>query len=169
MFNMKMIAYLINIGFLNTYIAKKIFGITTKKLNEYVENRILNIENVMLFGKTANIYTLSKGYMNELRRRGYYLYKHDNSQLEHDYILGKIYLACSEEERASWKNETYLKMKFGKNSNTCDAMYISSNKLIGVEVFTPDYKKNVKEDKIKFMNHYCDKAVVMNTKDFERR
>lgn len=158
-----------NCGFITPHIASKYFKITKKTLDIYSNKDFLYKKSVILFGKNSSIYILSDTLANSLREKGYCIYKHDTTQLEHDYLLLKVYLSLKKNEQLSWQNETALKTKFGKDIDTCDAIYVRENKLIGVEIFTPEYRSNKKNDKINFMKKYCDNYVTFNTKDFDRR
>lgn len=115
------------------------------------------------------IYNLSQTSINKCRNEGYHIYKHDTSQLEHDYILLKVFLSCSNREKESWQNETALKHRFEKNATTSDAMYIKDSKLVGVEIFTSDYNQNKVDSKMEFLNTVCDQFITFHTSDFVRR
>ena len=157
-----------NCGFITTHIANKYFNIHENTFNTYVNTGELNKSNLMLFGKISNIYTLSNKNINLLRKECYPIYKHDSSQLEHDYLLLKTYLNLTQDERSTWQNETALKIRFGKYIETSDAIFIKNNKIVGVEVITPEYKKDKKDKKEEFLKSKCDDFIILNTKDFWR-
>lgn len=167
---MNIVSFIANNGFVTQHIAQKYMNVSAFKLNKYVKNNILEKNKYILFSQIQEIYTLSAKTLNDLRKKNVPIYKSDFNQLEHDYLLGKVYLSLLTEEQLSWKNETALKLKFGKLATTCDAMYISKDKLlIGVEILTSSYKKNTIEEKKIFMKNNCDKSIILHTKDFNRR
>lgn len=159
---------LINCGFVTEEISSNYFNTSSNKLNTYIKQKYLDASIYVLFGKTIKIYTLSNAYSNILKKK-YEVYKHDKTQLEHDYLLLRLFCSLNDEEKLSWKNETYLKKKFGVDEHTPDAMYVKNSNIIGVEIITPNYKKYIKDEKLKFMNKYCDFKIILNTKDFYRR
>lgn len=142
---------------------------TIKRLNSLVDEKVLVVNNHMLFGKVNKIYSLSKNSLKNIRKEGFYIYKHDISQLEHDYLLQKLYLSLSDNERYTWQNETALKAKFGKNTITSDAIFIKDNKLIAVEILTPSYNKTTIQEKMQFISKMCDDYIILNTKNFSWR
>lgn len=163
-----LIYHLSNIGFTTSYLAEKYLGIKHDRLNKMVKNNILDKTTSVLYSCNQHIYTLSNKSLSSLRKKGIFIYKYDISQIEHDYILSKVYLSISSEEKLTWQNETALKSKFGKNTDTCDAMFVKNNKIIGVEIITPDYRKANIESKLNFMKKYCDDTIILNTKEFRR-
>ena len=166
---MKLIHLITNCGLTTTFLSKKYLGISKKTLDNYVADNTLIKSNHILFSKSQTIYKLSDKTINQLRNKSINIYKSDFTQLEHDYLLSKLYLSISDSERVTWQNETALKSRFGKNATTCDAMYVKNNKLIGVEILTSDYRKETIKEKNNFMEKYCDEKIIINTSDFERR
>ena len=162
---------LINCGYTTEHLinTNKDLNTSIKHLNTLVNKEHLVKEYHMLFGKINAIYSLSKTSLNKFRNEGFYIYKHDSSQLEHDYLLQKVFLSLSDKERHSWQNETALKARFGKNATTSDAMFIKNNKLIAVEIFTPSYDKKTIQQKMQFISRICDDYIILNTKDFSWR
>ncbi|MDU2121931.1 MAG: hypothetical protein E7E64_05290 [Clostridium celatum] len=157
---------LINCGFITPYLAKQHLKISDKVLNSLVKKNELEKNINVIFGKLNYIYTLSDISLKRFRNEGFYIYKHDSNQLEHDYILQCIFLSISDKEKLTWQNETSLKHKFGKNISTSDAIYIKDNKIIGVEVLTPNYTKDVINSKMQFITKICDESFILHTKDF---
>lgn len=160
---------LINCGYITEHLAKINLKVSKKSLSNLVKENQLNKSKHMLFGKITDIYTLSDISLKKVRNEGYYIYKHDSSQLEHDYLLNKVFLSLSNEEKVTWKNETELKNKFGKSKNTSDAIFRKGNKIIGVEILTSSYKKNNIKEKMDFLSNICDEHILLNTNDFKWR
>lgn len=162
---------LINCGYITEYLVNtnKHLNTSIKYLNTLVNRNFLIKEYHMLFGKINGIYSLSKVSLNKIRNEGFYIYKHDTSQLEHDYLLQKVFLSLSDNERYSWQNETALKARFGKNSTTSDALFAKGNKIIAVEILTPSYDKKTIQKKMQFISKVCDDYIILNTKDFSWR
>lgn len=158
---------LINCGFITEYLAIKL-KLSEKYLKSLVESKALCSKSYMLFGKVTKIYTLSDRSLEKIRDEGYYIYKHDSTQLEHDYLLAKVFLSISEEAKITWQNEIALKYKF-QNKITTDAVFVQNGKITGVEILTPSYDKETKNNKMQFITNYCDNHIILNTKDFSRR
>lgn len=90
-------------------------------------------------------------------------------QLEHDYLLGKIYLSLSGKEQETWKTELYLMNKYPGES-VVDGIYIDeNNNIVGVEVITEYYSDNEIDNKITFIKKYCDKDIIIRTKDILKK
>lgn len=160
---------LINCGYITEHLAYTKLNITSKYLNSLVCKNELEKNPHMLFGKMNYIYTLSKNSLRNIRNEGYNIYKHDSTQLEHDYLLQKVFLSLTEKEMITWQNETTLKNKFGKKSTTSDAIFIRDNKIIGVEILTTSYEKDQINSKMQFISQICDDDIILNTKDFSWR
>ena len=159
---------LINCGYITLHIAKKYLNIPETSMNQYTKNKELNVNKLVLFGKVVDIYTLTQKDIVSLRREGHCIYKHDSNQLEHDYLLLKTFVLLSQKERSTWLNETSLKQKFGKHTETSDAIFIRNRKIIGLEIITPEYKKDKKDKKLEFLKSKCDDYILLNTKDYWR-
>lgn len=160
---------IVNCGFITEYLALKYLQISKSYLISLVNKNILIKENFILFGKNTTIFTFSEKYLNKLKYEGYHIYKSDSSQLEHDYILNKVFLDLPTNIKYTWKNETELKLKFGKGTTTTDALIIKNNKLIAIEILTPSYSKENITTKMNFINNYCDDHIILNLKDFNWR
>lgn len=160
---------LINCGYITEYLAKKYLNINNNYLNTLVKNNDLIKNRNMLFGKMTTIYSLSEKSSKIFKEEGFFIYKHDVSQLEHDYLLAKTFLSLPDLIKQTWKNETELKIKFGKTAATTDAIIIKDNKIIGIEVLTPSYKKQNIIDKMNFISIFCDDHILINLKDFNWR
>lgn len=161
---------LINCGFVNTFLANRYLAASEYILNSLVKKNILNCNNCMLFGKVSKIYTLSNTSIYKLRNQGVNLYKHDITQIEHDYLLLQTFCSLTYSEQSKWQNETSIKQTVGRNTTTCDGLFIDdNNNIVGVEIFTVDYTTDKINEKISFMEKYCDKYITFNTKDFLRR
>lgn len=160
---------LIHCGYITEHLAAKYLEITNNYLNTLVRHNELIINRHMLFGKMTTIYCLSDISLKKFREEGLYIYKHDVSQLEHDYLLLKTFLSLPNNIRKTWKNETELKRKLGKYTTTTDAMILKDNQIIGIEILTPAYKKQNISDKMNFISNVCDDSIVINLKDFNWR
>jgi len=155
----------INCGFITEHLSIKYLGITKRYLKSLVKDNILICNRYLIFGKLTTVYSISDKYIDNIRNEGYYLYKHDTTQLEHDYILLKIFLSIPDDCKITWQNETALKYKFNKTTTT-DAVYVEDKQIVGVEVLTPSYEKVAINNKMQFITKYCDKSIILNTKDF---
>ena len=97
---------LIHCGYITEHLAAKYLMITNSYLNTLVRHNELTISRNMLFGKMTTIYCLSDISLKKFREEGFYIYKHDVSQIEHDYLLLKTFLSLPNNIRETWKNET---------------------------------------------------------------
>ena len=160
MIERKLELMIINIGFIADTLLD---SFERHKIKKYIKEKILYSKNVILLGKIIKVYYPSDKYSNLLREQGYFLYRSKVDQINHDYLLCKIFLSLGEKEREKWLNETYLKNKF-KEEETTDAIVIKDGDLIAVEVITPSYTKDKIKNKKDFINNYCDDSIVINTK-----
>lgn len=140
-------------------------GVSPSRLRQHLEHGNIVKKGVyMLYGCMTNIYTLS--HSAKRRMRAEFLlnpYKSDTTQLEHDYVLAKIYMFLSHEEKESWLTETNLQMIYGKDTKTTDGFYISGKKRIGVEVISDSYSKGEVSLKLDFIKRYCDDSIIIHT------
>jgi hypothetical protein len=124
----------------------------------------------LVYGIMRNIYVLSEEA--KRRCRSEFLirtYKSDISQLEHDYVLTKIYTSLKFEQKQSWKTETELANIYKDSAKTTDGMYISAEGLtIGVEVITSSYSQKDIDDKLQFVEKYCDTSMVIHAQKLEK-
>jgi carboxypeptidase C (cathepsin A) len=90
------------------------------------------------------------------------IYKSDATQLEHDYVLSKIYIYLRYDQKESWKTEGALQQMYGINKTT-DGLFISNGCKIGVEVITDSYSKEEIEQKKNFIRKYCDDYIMVHT------
>ena len=96
-------------------------------------------------------------------------YRTNLNQVEHDYVLGSIYVDLSNAEQNSWQTETSLMMKYPGQS-IIDAMYTDLfNDLVGVEIITEDYSDKDINAKLEFIRKYCEKKVIIYTKDILKK
>ena len=164
--NKPLLLAIANCGFMTDHIAKKHFSTSSKEIESLISNNLLERTGTyLIFGKATCIYTLtneSKEMFRELRKS---LYKSDDTQLEHDYILLKIYSSIDVSSQESWQNESELKAIYRRN--TCDGVFKFNNKLIGVEVITKSYTKIAINEKMTFINEYCDDFISLNTSDIK--
>lgn len=92
-------------------------------------------------------------------------YKNNINQVEHDYVLGSIYNNLSKNEQDSWITETSLIVKYPLEV-VVDGVYKDNNNLTyGVEVITESYSKSDIQEKLNFIKKYCNKEIVIYTKD----
>lgn len=117
----------------------------------------------MIFGDMQYIYILTtKGKKITSNKFLINSYKSDTSQLEHDFLLSKVYFQLNVEQQNTWINETEIKLKY-KELITCDAIFKSNNKLVGVEIITEFYSKSMIYRKLDFIKKYCDDDIVIST------
>jgi carboxypeptidase C (cathepsin A) len=139
-------------------------GITRQRLRQHIISG--NIEKkgtYMLFGSLTNIYTLTEHAKRRMRSDFLInIYKSDATQLEHDYVLSKIYIYLRYDQKESWKTEGALQQMYGINKTT-DGLFISNGCKIGVEVITDSYSKEEIEQKKNFIRKYCDDYIMVHT------
>ncbi|NBI07623.1 hypothetical protein [Senegalia massiliensis] len=149
----------------------KLLGMSRNRLNNHIkEDNIIKKGVYMMFGDLTNIYTLSDKSKNKMRKDFLIdIYKSDTSQIEHDYVLAKIYMYLNYKEKESWITETGLKYMY-QGKKTTDGLYITNNNRIGVEVITDSYSKSDIEEKKDFIRSCCDNYIMIHThKDIEYR
>lgn len=151
-------------GFITTSLLSST-DISCKTLNKLINNKLIKRDGLfMIFGALNHVHTLTpkgKQYVSSSLLTN--CYKSDKSQLEHDYILSKLYWSISNSERNNWLNETELKSKFRNALITCDAIYISNGLTIGVEVITDSYTQEAIDEKKEFMKSCCDRSIILST------
>ncbi|MGL5354796.1 MAG: hypothetical protein ACRDA5_16000 [Clostridium sp.] len=155
-----------NCGFITEHIAKKHFNTTASDLKYMVEVGL--IEKSMpyiVYTKATIIFTLTDKGKDLIRTYGYDIYKSDITQLEHDYLLLKVYSCLENEVQEKWQNETELKRIY--KQTTCDAIFQVNDKLIGVEITTPRYTKLKINESMKFISEFCDDSIVIKTSDIK--
>lgn len=141
------------------------------KVSQYAISRCLKKKlikkesNVMLFTNHIRVFTLTSKGKNILKTiYGIDPYKGKRNQIEHDFVLGKIYLGLTESERESWKTETTLSLLY-PGASVSDALYVNDkNELIGVEVITKRYTNSMISGKKRFIDSVCDKALIVDTR-----
>lgn len=120
----------------------------------------------LIFTKLCTTYSLTQKGTNLVKNK--FLinpYRSRERQVEHDFILGKVYLNLSEEEKNTWKTETELQLKYPKIS-VVDGIYLDRyNNRVGVEVITESYPKRIINSKKAFIEKYCDREIIINTKE----
>lgn len=144
-----------------------IYKISYDRFNQHIlSNNIVLSGRVMIFGILKDVYILSDDMKKKMKNDfGIGLYRSDLSQVEHDYILSKVYSKLSLAEKESWVTETMLKDLFGEET-TVDGLYRSdSGYNIGVEIISENYTKQEIEDKKAFIKRYCDSYILINTKE----
>jgi len=143
------------------------YKISYDRFNQHLlTNNIVLSGRVMTFGVLKDVYILSDDMKKQMKNDyGIGLYRSDLSQVEHDYILSKVYSKLSIAEKESWVTETMLKDIFGEET-TVDGLYRSdSGYNIGVEIISENYTKQEIEDKKAFISKYCDSYILINTKE----
>lgn len=149
---------------------KKHINITNSTLKKAQDKGfILKNPPIVIYGKMTNIYTLTdKGI--KFVKSNYLInpYRSRERQIEHDFILGEIYLMLSESERNTWKTETELELKYPEIV-VVDGVYTDGRdgKLVGVEVITENYSKDMIKAKENFIKNKCNKGLVINTKNLK--
>jgi hypothetical protein len=139
--------------------------ISRQRLYQHIESG--NIEKkgaFLVFGSLTNVYVLSD--FAKRRMKGDFLidlYKSDTTQLEHDYVLTKIYLFLKLHEKESWKTENTLRQLYNSEKTTDGLYKTADNKVIGVEVITDSYSKNEIEQKKDFIRKHCDDYIMIHT------
>lgn len=121
---------------------------------------------VFIFSNLTTPYSLTeKGKELASNRYSISPYRTSINQAEHDYVLGSIYTSLSQDEQSSWETETSLLVRYPGQS-VVDAIYIDSfNNIVGVEVITDDYSEDEINAKLHFIKNYCDKKIIIYTKD----
>jgi len=145
------------------------YKINRKRLYQHIISK--NIEkkgNFLIFGTLKTVYTLTregKAYL----RNNFQInpYKSDFTQLEHDYVLARIYSFLPFECKNSWQNETKLKQLYD-TATTTDGMFKNGSQNICVEVVTDAYTKDMVDSKKEFIRHFADNYIMIHThKDIE--
>lgn len=149
----------------NSYI--KHFNIQNNTLTNLLEKELIEKKNpVIIFGKMMSRYVLTSNGKKVVKN--HFLtkpYSGKSDQLEHDFILGKIYLMTGEIERNTWLTETDLGTMY-PNEPVIDGVYTNSrNEKVGVEVLTDSYSNSMIEERKSFIDKYCDKKIVIHTKE----
>lgn len=123
--------------------------------------------NKLIYGSLFSTYYLSK--LGKEIVKGKFLispYRSKPNQVEHDYILGRIYLNLTSEEKDTWINETELMLRYPRK-NVTDGLYVNSiGEKVGVEVITDSYTTNIIKEKEAFIKEKCNRGLVVNTKEF---
>ena len=152
--------------FVNVFL--KDLKISNKMVYKCLEKKLIEKgANKLIYGELLSTYYLSETGKEIIKKR--YLinpYRSKPNQIEHDFLLGKIYLSLSDEEKETWITETEL-MLIHPTIVVTDGVYIcNDNKKVGVEVITESYSKKDIEYKERFINKHCDKKLILKTKDF---
>jgi len=140
------------------------YNINKKRLKQHIKSEnIIEAKDLIIYGNNVSIYFLSGKSKADIRRKyGLGIYKTNKQQLEHDYVLAKIYSKLSYDEQNRWINETKLKT-FYKDTEITDGFYISDSGLkIGVEVITNRYTKESIEGKKDFIKNNCDDYIMIH-------
>lgn len=117
----------------------------------------------------VNIYKLSLNFKNLVLNKGYKTYKSSDRQLEHDYLLLKVYSNLSYNEQRNWVNETFLKSKYGdRYKYTTDGMFFIKDKKVAVEIITSKYTKSLIKSKQDFIKRESDESIWINVKDYNK-
>ncbi|MCK9470659.1 MAG: hypothetical protein M0Q88_02770 [Bacilli bacterium] len=120
----------------------------------------------LLYTKIFKVFTLTNSGKEFVKNK--YLispYMTKLRNVEHDYILGNIYLNLSKEERLTWTTEMALHNKY-PNSTVIDGLYINSkSETVGIEVITENYSEEEIKGKEFFLSKHCDKKIVIHSKD----
>lgn len=162
----EIIKFIARVGFYEDSYRKDL-KISERTVTNCVSKNIIESDKKnLLFTKQSNIYRLSdKGKM--IAKKLFFIdpYKSKSSQLEHDYVLGKVYLNLSEEERETWRTETTL-MLLHPSKAVVDAIYQDlDGNIVGVEIITDGYSKAKIDDKKNFINLFCDKELIVDLKE----
>ena len=150
----------------------KSINVSDFTITKLINNGVLEYKNPMLiFGKMMGVYILSKSGIKTVKKqlliRPYKPSVGGLNQLEHDFILGKVYERLNKVERDTWITETDLAILYPEGT-VVDGLYTNMNgNKVGVEILTNTYSKSIIEDKMKFIDKYCDKKIVVNTTDIK--
>lgn len=140
-------------------------GFSKYKIHKMIKNELIKeLGNYFIYARAKKLYSLTKKSRDYLKSNfNITFYKTDLTQLEHDYLLMKIYSKLSKDERNTWLNETELKSKYSYTITTADAVFIRNNKKIAVEILTNNYTRDTIVQKKKFIDSYCDDSIILNT------
>lgn len=157
---------IVNTGFyINHY--SKISSISNYTVRLLVnKGLIIKGRSHFIFTKYFNVYILSD-YGKEYALRRYLLYPYifRDRNIEHDYVLGRIYLSLSKKESKSWINEGTLIRRY-PNTVVIDGMFTDAyDRAVGIEVITSNYSENDIFKKMDFIKKYCDKDIIVYTKN----
>lgn len=155
-----------NCGLMTEYLALKHYTCHLQDLNYLISQDILKKSGVfLLFGKATTIYVLSsigKSLFNDYNK---VLYKSDSSQLEHDYLLLKVYSSLPNDTKTTWQSEPELKSIY--KTTCCDGLFIFNGKIIGVEIITNNYTKLAINERFNFINKFCDDFISINPSEIK--
>lgn len=155
-----------NCGLLTEHIAKKHFKASISDLKELVnDGSLIKSSPLIIYSKPTVIYTLSELGKDYIRKLGCSIYKTDTTQLEHDYLILKVYSTLNIDTQDTWQNETRLKQIY--KQPCCDAIFEYANKIIAVEIITPRYTKLSINQRLQFISDYCDDSIVLKTSDIK--
>ena len=146
---------------------RKHFNIHNNTLINLFENELIEKKNpVIIYGKMMSRYVLTNKGKKVVRNHfATKPYSGKSDQLEHDFVLGKIYLMIEEIERSTWLTETDLSAMY-PNEPVVDGVYTSvRNQKVGVEILTDNYSNSMIEERKSFIDKYCDKKIVIHTKE----
>jgi hypothetical protein len=141
-------------------------GINPKRLAQHIKSEnIIDKGIYLIYGQMVRVYGLTEKAKRRMRSEFLIdIYKSDATQLEHDYVLAKIYLHLKLEEKESWVTETGLMERYKECVKTTDGLYITSEgQKIGVEVVTDSYSADEIEQKKEFIRKYCDDYIMVHT------
>lgn len=138
-------------------------------LNKLLDKKLIEKKSpVIIFGKMMSVSILTqKGKEIVKNKLSVRPYKTKQNQIEHDFVLGKIYATLNEKEKKSWITETDLEIIYSQGS-VIDGLYKNKkNERIGVEILTETYKKDIIEKKMSFIKKFCDKKIVIHTNELK--
>lgn len=142
------------------------FGITERRIYANIKNNnILKKGPYMLFGNLTYIYILSDSAKNALYSNyRINIYKTDLTQIEHDYVLSRIYASMPPLVQESWITEGNLKSLYPNSDSTTDAMVNVNGLRVGIEVITDSYSTEQINAKKAFISKYCDDFIMVHTR-----
>lgn len=142
-----------------------LLNISESRLRQHIySGSVIKKGTYLIYGVATNIYTLSTKAKRRMQSEFLInLYKGDISQIEHDYVLLKIYLYLSVVEKESWITESKLQQQYPSAKKTTDALFMKDGKRIAVEVITDSYSNDDIEAKKDFIKYYCDDYIMVHT------
>lgn len=160
--DMDLLKFLARTGIITDEVLKKI-GVYNKRKIQHIKSRNIIKQVHMIYGRFRNVYFLTEETKKKIKNNfGINSYRTKRTQLEHDYVLMKLYLRLNNKEKDSWLTEHDLQLRYNSEV-TVDGLFFSSGKKIGVEVITPSYSKEDIRLKNMFIQRHCDDCIVIHT------
>jgi len=156
-------------GVASNYDARKIIGLSEKRLKNLEKESYISSKGVLVGGKAiVKVYYLNnKGkthvkYNSNIKR----FYRSNERQIQHDLKLSSIYYNLEKEQRDTWTNESELIEQYklehpNKELKTMvDATFLTNGVTFAVEIITKNYSKEEVQEKYNIANEIGCKEMI---------